>query len=121
MEDFDKDFYELGQFLGGYFHQFWKEALDWQGERPNFEAVVNFYKSNESSENIYKTTEELRKFISLSLGEDTIRKLFVRNGIWYGPQYQNMNYRQWLEAILNILEERKTSSSFLKFKDIVST
>jgi uncharacterized protein (UPF0276 family) len=119
MENFENAFHNLKQFLGGYFHQFWKEALEWQGKHPNFEDVVEFYKSNDSFENVSETAEELRKFIALNLSEENMRKLFVRHGIWYGPQYQNMTYRQWLEAILTILEQKKVSSSFLRFKNAV--
>ena len=119
-ENFSDKFYELDQFLGCYFHQFWKEALDWQGEKPSFESVVRYYKINEPLESVSKATEMLQDFLALNLSEEEIRKLFVRTGIWYGPSYQGMNYRQWLEPVLDILKDGKTPKSTLKFKGAAS-
>ena len=108
-QNFAKDFYELDQFLGCYFDQFWKESFDWKGEKPNFESVVRYYKVvNEPSGTVSKATQMLQDFLELGLSEEQIRKLFIRTGIWYGPSYQNMSYREWLEAILTLLREEKT-------------
>lgn len=76
MQDFRSRFYELYQFLGGYFHQFWSEVLDWRGEKPNFEAIVNFYKFSDSLEGISKTTKELEDFLALNLSEKKSRIFF---------------------------------------------
>jgi hypothetical protein len=121
VQNFNADFYELHQFLGGYFHQFWKESYNWHGEKPNFEAVVKFYKSSDAPESVAETTEELRHFLSLNLSEKEIHDLFVKkNGIWYVPSSRNMNYRQWLEAILGILEEENITKTSMKRRDDVS-
>ena len=121
MQDFKGRFYELYQFLGGYFHQFWSEVLEWKGEKPNFEAIVNLYKSSDSPEGIFKTTKELEDFLALNLSEKKISDIFLKCGIWYGPGHQNMNYRQWLEAILEILKQEKTPKSSVRFRNVSIT
>jgi hypothetical protein len=115
-QEFDNQFYELRQVLGGYFHQFWEEAIDWNGENPNFKALIRFYKTTNSIKGIEQTAEDLRKFLSLELDEKSIHSLFIRAGIWYNPDHENMNYRQWLEAILCLLKEEKSVSCPISFK-----
>lgn len=46
---------------------------------------------------------------------------FFKCGIWYGSGHQDMDYRQWLEAILEILKQEKTPRSSVSFRNVSIT
>jgi hypothetical protein len=117
IEDFSSQFYSLSQFLGGYFHQFWKEVIDWRDETPNFESIVRFYKSDNPRMTVEQTIIELQKFLSLPLSEKKLGEILDRDfGIAFNPTYIDLTDRKWLESILKILKDSDTSStlSFIK-------
>ena len=108
-------FPNLYQFLGSYFNQSWKEFYDWKDATPNFEAVVNYYKSISSTADIRQVSKELRDFLALSIDEKDF-EVIVRDEffVWFTLRSRGMNKRQWLEAVLKILDE-PTKHSDLRF------
>jgi hypothetical protein len=111
VADFTERFPNLYQFLSAYFTQDWKELYDWQEQSPNFEEVVRYYKTTNSPPIVYKTSQELQSFLNLSLGlrefERVLRDEFM---VWHTPRSRGMNKKQWLEAVLGVLQESGTQS-----------
>lgn len=115
MADYQKRFYELYQFLAGYFHQDWVEVFDWQGEEPNYRAVVNHFKNTNPRELVKKTADELERFLALPLGDKEIAEATQRLGSCYYPPADGLGERQWLESVLKILREPASASSKARF------
>ncbi len=112
---YDSRFPELGQFLGGFFHQDWKDVLDWQEQQPNFEEVVRFYKTQALPTEVVNATEQLRQFLKLPMGEQEFNEVVTYEfGGSYTPRSRGLTKRQWLEAVLKVLEE-PTQPSQLRF------
>ncbi len=106
MKNYKERFPELNQYLGGLFHQAWKEVFEWNQQKSSFEGVVRYFKLRNSE--CYEEDElfELKKFLSLDLSKEEI-EVILRNewGIAFRPAYINLTHREWLEEILRILEE----------------
>jgi hypothetical protein len=120
MVNYKKSYYELNQFLGCYFHQDWKEVMDWQGKTPNFEAIVRFYKLTNPQLTVRQTIEELQGILSLKLSDKKLSEILERDfGVAFNPSYVSLTDRRWLESILKILEDSDTSSnlSFIEQPD----
>lgn len=115
MTDYQERFYELYQFLGGYFHQDWNDVMNWQGHEPNFEEIVRFYKNENPPDEVTKISDELRRFLALPLSEMELRKALQEFNVCYRPQYRGMDHRQWLEAVLGILEDPTATTSYLSY------
>lgn len=116
MNRYKDRFPELNQYLGGLFHQAWKDVFRWDKQQPSFEGVVRYFKLRNIE--CYEKDElyELRKFLSLELNTDEIENI-IRNewGIAFRPAYINLTYKQWLERILDIFEEpiEKTKKEYI--------
>ena len=109
-------FYKLGQFLGGYFHQDWAVVLDWNGQEPNFEAVVRSYTATATAEGITQVREQLKQFLALALTDGQLEKVVFNDfGVDYNPTRRGSTFRQWLESILEILQEPPNKKNALKF------
>ncbi len=98
----------LNQFFGGYFHQFWKEVLEWKGRAPNFEEVVRLFLKEASGENVDQAVRELKQLINRKLDEDELRGVLIRLGSCFRAPGLDMTYQEWLEAILGILLEESS-------------
>lgn len=110
----NQQFPKLRNLLGGYFHQDWKNDYDWQGNQPNFEEVVQFYKTVNPKNTVSQATDELRKFLALPLDELDLHNALKDVGVFYNPKARKMTYKQWLESILTILEKVSSGTSYLK-------
>lgn len=108
MSDFRQRFYDLEQFLTGFFHQDWKEVYDWRGERPTFEAVVRHFKSVATAAELTRTAEQLRQFLSQA-DEQEVAETLDRIHVAYNPRARGLTERQWLEAVLQILTDESHS------------
>jgi hypothetical protein len=112
MKSYTDQFPALYQFLGGYFNQDWKEFYDWQDETPNFEAVVRYYKSVTSPTVIAQVLQELQEFLGLPLSDEELEEIVNQEFLaWYTPRSRGLTKRQWLEAMLPILQEPTTPSN----------
>jgi CdiI immunity protein len=110
----DRKFPKLRNLLGGYFHQDWKSDYDWQGNQPNFEEVIQFYKTVNPKNTVSQATNELREFLDLPLDELDLKNALQDVGVFYSPKTRKMTYKQWLESILTILEKVSLDTSYLK-------
>lgn len=107
----DSRFPKLRNLLGSYFYQDWDDDYDWQGETPNFNAVVRFYKANNPPATVAQATKELQQFLTLQLDEGDLKAALADIGVFYSPQADGMTRRQWLEQVLAILQEPTTNSN----------
>lgn len=110
---FEKEFYELDQLLGGYFHQSWQSAFFWDREarEPKWETAIRQYLFEDSEEGIRKTKNQIETLLSLNLSEDELEKLIDgATGSGFKPLD---NYRTFLERILEILKEPRPKEEVL--------
>lgn len=112
--DIKSKFPKLKNLLGSYFYQDWEYDYDWQGNQPNFEEVILFYKAVNPTSTNFLAAEELRKFLALSLNEKKLSNALQDIGVFYSPRSRNVTLRQWLESILNILEDTSKNASYLR-------
>jgi hypothetical protein len=107
MEELTKRFAALENFLGCYFHEDWDLVTNWQGNTPNFEEVVRFFKSNniKCPERVERVINEMNELLALA-DEDTLEKFADSSSVAvYMPAY-GLTYRQWFEGLLRVLEEQ---------------
>lgn len=115
MSKYEKEFSELYQYLGGLFHQYWKDVFDWKGQEANFEGVVRYFKIRNSKHYEKEELKELKEFLNLDLTESQVEDVMDEWNIAYYPYGSNMTYIEWLNGILKILEEpiEKTKREFI--------
>ena len=103
---------ELRQFFAGYFHQFWKQVIDWKGKEPNFEGIVRLYLKETSPENVERTSQLLEELVNKRLDEEELSDVIFRGlGAWIRPAGFGMTNQEWLETVLNILKEKNIGDS----------
>jgi CdiI immunity protein len=104
MNNYEDKFPELYQYLGGLFHQDWKDVFDWNNEKPSFEGVVRYFKV--LNQECYKQDESasLKKFLLLNLSSDDVENILRKWNIAFRPAYINLTHKEWLERVLEILE-----------------
>lgn len=103
MEEYQKKYYELFQFLGGYFHQDWHYDYDSKDAKPEIEDVVRHYKSEAGKDTIGKVTQEIESLLSENLSEAELRKILIKLGNSHYAPATHETYKKWLESILQIL------------------
>lgn len=115
MSNYEKRFSELNQYLGGLFHQYWKNVFDWKGQNESFEGVVRYFKVRNSEHYEKEELKELKEFLNLGLTESEIENVMDEWNIAYYPYGANMTYIEWLNDVLGILEEpmEKTKKEFI--------
>ena len=98
------NYQELEQLFSGYFHEGWKEFTDWQGEKPNFEKVIQNYKIDSSPEELEMAKKELTSLLSQNYSEDKLRDilLYELHNNFRAPGI-GLTYQQWLKKILDLL------------------
>lgn len=112
MSEYRKQFRGLGNLLGGFFHQDWKEVIDWREEVPTYQGIVVFYKTIATPLELQTTREQLRNFLAMPFDEaaleEVVRKDFHTS---YYPPSDGQTYRQWLTDVLRLLEEPAAPSN----------
>ncbi|MDQ3747874.1 MAG: contact-dependent growth inhibition system immunity protein [Acidobacteriota bacterium] len=111
--NFEKEFYELDQLLGGYFHQSWQSAFFWgkEAREPKWEVAIRQYLFEDSEEGIRKTRKQLETLLSLNLSEDELEKIIDNaTGSGYKPLH---THRAFLNRILEILKEPRPKKELL--------
>lgn len=110
MIDLEKDYYELDQFLGGYFYQSWASGYFWtNGKPPSFEDVVRHYKTEVSSDVLAKTVHQLEAILQLPINDDDFETMavnFTTSG--FSPM---KTQRGFLNRVLEILKEPRPQKS----------
>ncbi len=115
---YSKQFPELSSLLGGYFHEDQFDVFDWNGQRKGYQPIVRYHKSIQPEEYLREEIKELKEFLEVSKNwnEDKLEDVLLNdfNGSIYAPFFK-MTYREFLEGILEILEEpiEKTKSEFI--------
>jgi hypothetical protein len=101
---YDDSYPKLGQFLGGYFHQSWPGDHVLAGA--SFEDIVHYFQVMNPAATVTQTTRELEEFLRLELSEKDLRDILLHefNSQWRAAGL-GLTYRQWLEAVLAILEQ----------------
>jgi hypothetical protein len=116
MKSYEEIFPELYQFLGCYFHQDWKDFSDWKGHTPSFEGIVRHFKVIDSKTNAKEEIKELKMFLALNLSDMEIESIMRKDfNLGIRPAYWSFTHKEWLERILEILEEpiEKTKKEFI--------
>lgn len=105
MQKYQQKYYELYQFLGGYFHQDWRYDYDWEGKQPNTEKVVQSYKFETKEDILKKVIFEMENLLSENLGETELRDVLMELNSAHRAPATHKTYKKWLERILEILKE----------------
>lgn len=114
MNEYRNRFAELYQFFGGYFYQGWANDYNWETARPNFAAVVRHFKAVNPPVTVTRVKNELEDLLNLDLSEDELSKVLTELGSNFYAPAENLVHRQWLENILNILNESPTYARVLR-------
>jgi hypothetical protein len=105
---------ELYQFFGGYFYQGWASDYRWEGARPNFSAVVRHFKAINPPPTVGRVRNELEDLLREELDESQLTEALGVLGSNFYPPAEDLNSRQWLEKILEVLAESPTKSRILR-------
>lgn len=104
--NYEEKYPNVYQFFG-YFHQDWMNIYKWEGRKPNYQSVIREYKVD--YKNVDKTVSELKDILKIGKGlneEEWLEILTWKGlGLCYYPPGDNLTYENWLEDVLNILEE----------------
>jgi hypothetical protein len=107
-------FPELYQFFGGYFYQGWSADYRWENSRPNFAAVVRHFKAVNPPVTVGRVRIELEELLALALDDDELNTTLTALGSNFYPPAENLGGSEWLEKILEILNESPTKSRVLR-------
>lgn len=114
MTDYTFKFPELYQFFGGYFYQGWSSDYRWQGAKPDFSAVVRHFKAVNPPPTISNVKNELDELLGSSFDDSQLQEILNQLGNNFYPHAEELDYRQWLENILEVLNESPTTSRVLR-------
>jgi len=89
----------LEYLCGGYFHQDW----DLAGE--NAAAVLDSF-SGDSLERVVGARDAAAELLASDASEEELVATLHRAGLGYGPAYEDMTHRQWLELVVERLTAR---------------
>jgi hypothetical protein len=104
MKRYDDLYPELGQFLGGYFHQDW--SYEQRRIGGSFADVVRSFLTTNPATTVMQTIRELTEFLGLELSEEELRDTLLHEfGSYVRAPGLGLTYRQWLEAVLAILQQ----------------
>ena len=107
-------FPELYQFFGGYFYQGWANDYRWESAKPNFSAVVRHFKAVNPPSTATRVRIETEELLNSAYEETELGAILSELGSNFYPSAEQINYRQWLEQILVILDESPTKSRVLR-------
>lgn len=114
MNDLQFKFPELYQFFGGYFYQGWIADYRWENETPNFAAVVRHFKAINPIPTVMRVRNELEDLLRCGLNEENLAQALQNLGSNFYPSAENLTHQQWLDKILEILNESNSKSRILR-------
>jgi hypothetical protein len=114
VDNYPFQFPDLYQFFGGYFYQGWTSAYKWEGTSANFAAVVYHFKAVNPPQTVLRVRTQLRELLALELSEADLTAALAALGSNFYPPSENLENRQWLERIAEILRETSTKPRVLR-------
>jgi hypothetical protein len=100
MAPVERQFPNLFQLLGGYFHQ------DWCLDDPNAEAALRRYMNDTVPGQVQDTVNEIDALLTKNLSDDQLKQmLLVDLGCYYDPTADNITHAEWLRWVQNRLRE----------------
>lgn len=117
-KNYSKQFPNLKYLLVAYFHEDMFDGFDWKGTKSQYQSLIRYFKTQDSSVRNQKTPNELKEFLKLSQNwnEDKLSDVLGEDfSCMYNAPFFKMTYREFLKGILQILEEpiEKTKSEFI--------
>jgi hypothetical protein len=97
LDDPASAFPELGQFLGGYFHQ------DWVADRHRWEAVVDDFIAESPRSLVLACAAELRDLLAAGFSDTELTSLLELLGGSVDPAAVELRADEWLQAMLRRL------------------
>lgn len=92
--------------LWAYLERGWEAEYDWRGQEPAFETVVRHFKAVSPPGFVCRAVAEIRCLLAQPLSERLLSEIVQRDFcVAYDPRAKGMTYRQWLEAVIAVLEE----------------
>lgn len=118
QKKYSKQFPSIRYLLVCYFHEDMFDVFDWNEESPNYKGIIRYFKIEDSSIKQEELFTELSAFIKTSQNwdEDKLREILKDDlGNCFRAPFFKITYREFLEGILEILEEpmEKTKSEFI--------
>lgn len=95
-------------YVFGFLHQNWSDFYNWNGMTPKYESAIRFFKKVDSPERLSKAIIELKELIRFGQSfddEEWYEYFWSDSSLGYYPPGSNQTYKEWLENVLNILEE----------------
>lgn len=114
MNKYPQKFPELYQFFGGYFYQGWATDYRWEGNSPNFNAVVRHFKAVNPPATVMNVRTELEELLAIELSEEELSQALKHLGSNFYPTGQNLTFHQWITQILEILNESQSMARVLR-------
>src|SRR5579863_5689496 len=98
MGSAEKEFPNLFQLLGAYFHQ------DWCDDDPNAEAVLSRYQNDAVPGQVQEVVNEIGGLLARNLSDDQLKQiLFAELGCYYDATADNITQAEWLRWVQNRL------------------
>jgi CdiI immunity protein len=94
LEDPASAFPQLGQFLGGYFHQ------DWVIDRHRWEEVVDDFIAESPRSLVLECAAELRDLLAAGFTDTELTGVLERLGGSVDPSAMQLRADEWLQAML---------------------
>lgn len=99
------DYKYLKSFFSAYFTNFWVDEVD-NSDPYSFREIVQRFVSRANADRIAQTTSELKILIDDQLPEEVLRQVITRElGANIYPPGIGLTYQEWLEDVLQMLED----------------
>jgi CdiI immunity protein len=99
LDDPASAFPQLGQFLGGYFHQ------DWVVDRHRWEEVVDDFIAESPTSLVLACAAEVRDLLAAGFTDTELTGLLERLGGSVDPAAVELSADEWLQAMLGRLTD----------------
>lgn len=100
-------YYELGQFLGAYFHQDWmhiKIRPDWSPESADAESVVRYFIDESSPEILKNVADDIDELLAVGMSEEELQQFLYRElGSYYLTTADGVSPGDWLRSVRELL------------------
>ncbi|MBS1795816.1 MAG: hypothetical protein JSS81_18320 [Acidobacteria bacterium] len=104
----------LYQFFAGYFYQGWAAGYRWDGAAPEFSAVVRHFRAVNPPAAVEEVRRELAALRAAALTESALDEILAALGSGFYPPAAGLTSREWLDRIVEILDESPTKARVLR-------